>query len=116
MAQGFANDLPSRAIMFLIHHIFLPLKLPQKDASDKKYEWTCWEYLKTSSRHITRNISVHIARHPTQEAMDRPENEERSLWKRAIAHPETEQSNLQYSFNLLDEHPEADTHPVYDRL
>jgi hypothetical protein len=33
-----------------------------------------------------------------------------------LVHPESEQSSPQYSFNLLDEHPEADTHPVYDRL
>ena len=29
---------------------------------------------------------------------------------------DSRQSSLHYSFNLLDEYPEADTHPVYDRL
>ena len=29
---------------------------------------------------------------------------------------DSQQSSLHYSFNLLDEHTEADTHPVYDRL
>ncbi|KAE8440778.1 hypothetical protein EG329_006578 [Mollisiaceae sp. DMI_Dod_QoI] len=32
------NNLPSGAIMYLIHHVFLPPKLPQEDDFDTKYE------------------------------------------------------------------------------
>jgi hypothetical protein len=33
-----SNTLPSGAIMYLIHHIFLPPKLPHEDDFDSKYE------------------------------------------------------------------------------
>ena len=51
-----------------------------------------------------------------QDATDGSENEERSRSRRALVHPESEQSGLQYRFNVLDGHLEADTHPVYDSL
>ena len=40
MDEALANGPSSGALMYLIHHIFLPPKLPQEDDHDSEYETT----------------------------------------------------------------------------